>query len=121
MNKLLVIFAGLFTFTLANVGCLIIFFKPLSDGDAVGQPWPAAVAIPIYIVASVSLHDWLSRVTASSYKAAIALGGAQTILIVDLLARGERGVVTAGAGIVMLVITWGTLAFVHARLTRSNS
>ena len=121
MNKLLVIVAGILTFTVTTVGCVFLFFKPLSDGDTLGQPWPAGVAVPIYMIASVLLHDWLSRVTSSSYRAALALGCAQAILIVDLLARGERGAVTAIAGIAMLLTTWGALAIVHARLTRPRS
>ncbi len=117
MSRLWVLFAGLVTFTLATIGSVLLYFKPLSDNDSPGMPWPDAIILPIYLIGSVLLHDWLSSSTKSSYKAAAALGLAQAILIVDLLARGERGVVTAAAGIAMLVVTWGSLAAVHGRLT----
>jgi hypothetical protein len=120
VSKLWVICAGIITFTVTTIGCVLIFFKPLSENDTLGQPWPAAVAIAIYVFASVFLHDWLSRAASSSYKAAFALACAQAILIVDLLARGERGVITAVAGIAMLIITWGALAAMHAWMTRSQ-
>ena len=121
MNKLWVICAGLVTFTVTTIGCVLIFFKPLAEADTPGQPWPTPIAILVYVAASVLIHDWLSRTTAGSYRAAFALGSAQAILIIDLLARGERGLVTALAGIVMLVITWGSLAAVHAWMTRVRS
>jgi hypothetical protein len=120
VNKLLVICAGSLTFAVATVGCVVIFFKSVAGSDVSSEPWPAAVAIIVYVAASVLLHDWLSRTAAGPYRAAFALGCAQAILIVDLLARGERGFLTAVAGIVMLAITWGSLAVVHSRMTRAR-
>ena len=117
MSKLWVYCAGILAFSVTTIGCVVLFFKPLSGSDTVGHPWPVAVSVSFYVIASVLLHDWLSIAAASSYKAAFALGAAQAILIVDLLARGERGLVTAAAGIAMLVITWGTLAVVHRSMT----
>ncbi len=118
MSRLWAIFASGFTFAVTTIGCVLIFFKSIAEGDTPGQPWPTALAILVYVAASAVLHDWLSRNAVGSYKAAVALGGAQGILIIDLLARGERGFVAAMAGLVMLVITWGSLAAVHAWMTR---
>ena len=121
VEKFRVILAGVLTLFVSTVVCVLLFFKPLSDGDSPGAPWPDWIALPIYLIFSVILHDWLSVRIRNSYTAALALGAAQAVLIVDLLARGERGVVTAIAGIAMLIITWGTLAFVHNLMTRSQA
>ena len=120
MSRIWVLVAGVTAFTVTTIGCVVLFFKPLSENDTIGAPWPAVIAVPIYMTASVVLHDWLSRAVSSSYKAAFALGAAQAILIVDLLARAERGPVTAVAGIAMLIVTWGSLGFVHAWVTRAK-
>ncbi len=121
MSRLWAILASGITFAITTIGSVLLFFKPIAEGDTPAQPWPAPVAVLGYVAASALLHDWLSRSAVGSYKAAIALGGAQGILIIDLLARGERGFVTAMAGLMMLVITWGSLAAVHAWMTRPRS
>ena len=49
---------------------------------------------------------------ASPWRAALALGGAQFLLVnVDMVLRGDRAIETAGASTVMMAVTWAALAF----------
>jgi hypothetical protein len=75
----------------------------------------------IYLVLSVMLLDWTAQRTRNSFSAAFVIAAAQFIFVVDLLARGERGVLTAVAGTALLAATWLAVAFVYSRLTRTKS
>ena len=112
--------ASLLTMGLVTVVGVVFVFRPLSEGDAVASPWPAPVAILVYLCLYVLLLDWAAQRMQSSYAAAGVIAAAQLIFIVDLLARGERGVMTALAGSLLVLATWACVAFVHARLTRSE-
>ena len=109
------ILASIITFGLVTITGVMFFFRPLAEADAVSPAWPAAIAISVYLVLSVILLDWAARRTRSSYSAS-----AQFIVIVDLLSRGERGILTAAAGTALLITSWACVAFVHARLTDAS-
>jgi hypothetical protein len=98
---------------------VVFFFRPLVETDAVSTPWPAPLAISIYLISSVLLLDWAACQTRSSYSAAFIIASAQVIFIVDLLSRGERGILTAATGIALLATTWAIVAFVHSRLSKA--
>ncbi len=111
------ILASIVTMGLVTVTGVIFIFRPLAEADTASAAWPAPVAILVYLVLSVLLLDWAARRTRSTYSAAFIIGSAQFIVIVDLLSRGERGVLTAAAGTALLIVSWGCVAFVHSRLT----
>ena len=94
-----------------------MFFRPISEADTVSGEWPAPLALAIYAGLSIWLMDWAAQRTNSSYSAAFVVAASQSILILDLAARGERGFLTALAGIALVAITWFAVAFVHSRLT----
>lgn len=111
------ILVSIVTMGLVTVAGVIFLFRPIAQGDTVSAAWPAPIAITVYLVLSVMLLDWTAQRTRNSFSAAFIIAAAQFILIVDLLARGERGLLTAVAGTALLVATWLSVAFVHSRLT----
>lgn len=114
------ILVSIVTMGLVTVVGVIFFFRPIAQGDTVSAAWPAPIAITVYLVLSVTLLDWTAQRTHNSFSAAFIIAAAQFILIVDLLSRGERGLLTAVAGTALLVATWLSVAFVHARLTSTQ-
>ena len=114
------ILVSIVTMGLVTVAGVVFFFRPIAQGDTVSAAWPAPIAITVYLVLSVMLLDWTAQRTRNSFSAAFIIAAAQFILIVDLLARGERGLLTAVAGTALLVATWLSVAFVHSRLTSTQ-
>jgi hypothetical protein len=110
------VLASIITMTLVTVLGVLFFFLPISSGDPVAAEWPPLIAVSVYVLLSIALFDWAAIRLRNSFSAAIVIAGAQFIFIVDLLARGERGVMTAVAGTGLLAITWVCVAFVHSRL-----
>lgn len=94
---------------------VLFFFIPIAAGDTAATQWSPVLALSVYIILSISLLDWAAAKIGSSYSAAFVIAGAQFIFIVDLLARGERGIKTALAGTCLLAFTWVCVAFVHSR------
>lgn len=96
---------------------VVFIFRPVAEGDKMALPWPPPIAIAVYLVLSVLLLDWAARRMVSSYSAAFVIAAAQCIFILDLLSRGERGPMTAAAGIAVVAMSWASVALVHSRLT----
>jgi hypothetical protein len=116
-HRLIAVLASTITMALVTVLGVLFFFLPISSGDTVAAEWPPLIAVLVYVLLSIALFDWAAIRIGSSFSAAIVIAGAQFIFIVDLLARGERGVMTALAGTGLLAITWVCVAFVHSRLS----
>ena len=114
------ILASIITMGVVTIIGVLLIFRPLAEADVVSTAWSAPIALSIYSVLSVLLVDWAARRTRNSYSAAFIIASAQFIFIIDLLARGERGVLTATAGTALLAITWASVAFVHSRLTKAD-
>lgn len=115
------ILASIVTMGLVTVAGVIFLFRPIAQGDTVSAAWPAPVAITVYLVLSVMLLDWTAQRTRNSFSAAFVIAAAQFIFVVDLLARGERGLLTAVAGTALLAATWLAVASVYSRLTSTKS
>ncbi|MEM8984693.1 MAG: hypothetical protein AAGC71_16905 [Pseudomonadota bacterium] len=109
--------ASFLTMAILTIGGVILFFRPISEADNSVGEWPAPLAMAVYAGLSIWLMDWAAQRTNNSYSAAFVVAGSQSILILDLAARGERGFLTAFAGIVLVAVTWVAVAFVHSRLT----
>jgi drug/metabolite transporter superfamily protein YnfA len=114
-QRLIALFLTMGVTTIVGV---VIFFRPIADADTASTAWSAPIALAVYAGLSVLLFDWAAQRLRNSFAAAFVIAAAQFIFIVDLLARGERGVLTAAAGTLLLVITWSSVAFVHSRLAR---
>ena len=119
-NNWKAILASIVTMAIVTVVGVLLFFRPLAEADTVTAAWPPLIGIAVYLILSVLLLDWAVRKTRSSYSAAFIIASAQFIFIIDLLARGERGLLTAAAGTALLIVSWASVAFVHSRLTRTD-
>jgi drug/metabolite transporter (DMT)-like permease len=118
MFKTTQLIASFITMIVLTIGGVLLFFRPIADSDIASNPWPAPIALAVYSGLSILLMDWAAQRLKSSYAAAFIVAGAQVIFIIDLLARGERGYLTALAGVVLVAATWVSVAFVHSRFTR---
>ena len=116
-HRLKAVLASIITMALVTVLGVLFFFLPISSGDNVAAEWPPLIAVAVYVLLSIALFDWAATRIGSSFYAAFVIAGAQFIFIVDLIARGERGIMTAVAGTALLAITWVCVAFVHSRLS----
>jgi drug/metabolite transporter superfamily protein YnfA len=116
MQKMKRLLTSFLTMGVVTIGGVILFFRPLADADNAAIVWPAPIALAVYAGLSVLLLDWAAQRLKSSFAAAFIIAMSQFIFIVDLLSRGERGVLTAAAGIVLLTISWAAVAFVHSKV-----
>ena len=114
------ILASIITMGVITIAGVVFVFRPLAEADTPSAAWPPLIAITVYLVLSVLLLDWAAARLRSSYSAAFLIAAAQFIFILDLLARGERGLMTAVAGTALVAVTWTGVAFVHARMTRRS-
>ncbi len=110
------IVASIVAFGVVTMLGVLFIFRPVAEVDAKLPPWPPPIALTVYLVLSVFLLDWAERRMRSSYQAAFVIAAAQSIFVIDLLSRGERGLLTAAAGMAVLAISWTCAAFVHSRL-----
>jgi len=110
------IVAAFVTMALVTFAGVAFFYRPIAAADMPSAPWPAPIAMLLYLVLSIGLFDWTARRLRSASTAAVVIGGAQFILVADLLARGERGLITALAGTGLLIATWFSVALVYAIL-----
>ena len=74
-----------------------------------------AVGLFVYVFLTVMLFDWVARQMGNAYKAAFVVGASQFLLVnVDFVLSGKRGLMTAGASTILIVLTWGSVAFVYS-------
>mgnify|MGYP003670811889 CR=1 FL=1 len=101
---------------------VMLFFDPISKKDTISGPLaPPLVGFIIYVALSIWLFDWAARQLGNAYKAGFLIGASQFILVnVDFVFRGERGIMTAAASTVLLVVTWLGVAFVYSYFNRNK-
>jgi hypothetical protein len=94
------------------------FFEPIAAGDsASAPPVPAAVGFLIYILLSVLLLDWATRLVGRPVKAALVIAASQIILVsVDFVLRGERGIATGAASAILILVTWTLMAAAYGAM-----
>ena len=119
MRKATRLLTSFLTMGVVTIVGVILFFRPIAEADGASPAWPAPVALAVYVGLSILLLDWAAQRLRNSFSAAFIIAMSQSILILDLLARGERGLMTAAAGIALLVVTWVGVAFVHSRFSDS--
>ena len=108
-------FLTLATLYLAGV---LLFFAPIAAGDVpagplVPQPVGFVVAIGVYI----ALFVWIEKGMGDPFKAAMAIALSQLTLVdIDYVLSGERGVATAAASAALLLVSWSATAWVYERL-----
>lgn len=104
----------------ANLFGVLLFFKPVTEGDTSIVSIHPAIGLLIYIGLCISLFAWATKQMRNVYKGAFMIAAAQFILVVDLTLRGERGLLTAAAGTILLTVTWIFIAYVYSLFDRSE-
>lgn len=115
VTPLLGAFLTLSCFYLVGV---LAFYAPIAAADSAGPPLvPRVVGFLISSVLYILLFGWLVRATRHPMKAALAIALSQLLLVdVDYLLSGERGLATAAASAVLLLLSWGATGWVYGRL-----
>ncbi|MEO1730350.1 MAG: hypothetical protein AAFR64_06395 [Pseudomonadota bacterium] len=99
-------------FGLSNLLLVFALFQPYADVPPPPEaPVHPLIGFGVYVSAMVALFAWVAGRMASPWRAALALGGAQFLLVnVDMVLRGDRAIETALASTAMMIITWAALA-----------
>jgi len=99
---------------------VLLFFEPIAKMDSTDGPLvPPIVNLFVYMILSIGFFDWVARQIHSAYKAAFIIGVAQFLLVnVDFVLAGKRGLMTAGASTLLLILTWGCAALVYSYFIR---
>lgn len=118
-KRRIAVIASVFVMAVVTMAGVLTFFAPIAETDHATGEWHPAIALAVYSILSVLLFDWAANRTGSAMTAAAVIAGSQLIFILDLLARGERGVLTALAGSALVVITWTAVALVYRRIAPS--
>jgi len=105
---------------IANLVGVLLFFKPLTDGDTSIIAVHPAIGLFVYVGLCIGVFAWATKEVGNAYKGAFIVAAPQFILIVDLTLRGERGLLTAAAGTLLLGSTWFLVAYVYSRFDRSG-
>ena len=109
------------TLAVVTIVGVVLLFRAIAERDESGASWHPLLAIAVYLTLSIALFDWAAHRTQSASVAAAVIAGAQGILIVDLLARGERGPLTAAIGVVLVAASWAAVAAVYSWCMRRGS
>ena len=106
------------TLSVLYLAGVLLFYGPIAAEDAPGPPpVPRLVAFLVSITLYIVLFVWLSREIGNSLKAAMAVAFSQLLLVdVDYLLSGDRGVATAAASAVLLLVSWGVTGWVYGKL-----
>lgn len=94
------------------------FFGPIMAEDApTGPMMPAAASLAVYGLIGVLFYDWVNQQVGHPLKSAMILAISQ-ILLVDVyyVMNGTRGIMAAGASIVVLLVAWGAAGTVYGML-----
>lgn len=111
--------AGAFV-TLAGLYLVGVVFllDPIAASDVARDPplpqvWGFLIAIALYI----AWFAWVVRQVGSPIKAAMIVAVSQLLLVdVDFVLSGQRGLPTAAASAILLLVGWGATGWVYARL-----
>ncbi|MEO0871807.1 MAG: hypothetical protein AAFY19_07585 [Pseudomonadota bacterium] len=106
------ILAGWLAFGLTNLLLVFALFQRFSDIPPPPEaPVHPLIGFTVYVTLMVALFAWVADRMGSPWRAALALGGAQFLLVnVDMVLRGDRAIETALASTVMMFVTWAALA-----------
>lgn len=108
---------------LVNFLGILFFFLPIAESDTTARPLvPPIIGFPVFVVLIVALFDWAARHMRSAAKAAFVVGASQFILVnIDFVLSGKRGLLTAAASTVLMVVTWVSMAYIYSRFQKFNN
>ena len=122
-DTLLPLLAAFVTLAVGYFLGVVFLLDPAAAGEVLTGPLvPMPVGFAVSTAAHVVLFVWLERALRSPVKAAAAIVLSQWILVnLDFVLSGKRGLTTAAASTVILVVSWSAVAWVYGRLmTRDN-
>lgn len=103
--------------TLAVVYLLGVFFflRPIAEADSVAGPLLSEpVAFFIMICLYIGFFAWVVEQMESPVKAGLVIALSQILLMnVDYVLTGRRGLVTAAASTVLLLVAWTLVGWVY--------
>ncbi len=101
---------------------VLFFYGPIAEADVVSSPpVPQGVAFLVSIVLYIGFFMWLAEQLGHGLKAALTIALAQFLLVnVDAVLEGKRGLATAAASTVLLVVSWTAVGLVYDRLRRQK-
>jgi hypothetical protein len=121
-RRWLVIAVAFVTYSAVMLLGVVFWFRPIAESDQTTGPLVSApLNLTIFAALSILLYDWAARRIGDFFATAFVLGAAQYILVIDLTLRGDRGVATAGASAVLIVVTWASVALVYRLLAGHRS
>lgn len=101
---------------------VFFWFQPIAEPDQAGSPLVSApLNLAAYAALAVLLYDWAVRQTEGLFATAFIIGASQYILVLDLTLRGDRGLATAGASAVLILVMWVSVASVYSSFFRGRS
>ena len=105
--------AGFVAFGITNLILVMTLYRPVSQLEGSGVAFLHPIfGFTVYVGLMVWLFDWTARKIGHAWHAALALGGAQFLLVnVDMTLRGDRALETAAMSTVVLIVSWAALAF----------
>jgi len=103
--------------TLYLLGVLFLL-DPIAARDAPAGPLvPEPVGFVIAIVIYIALFVWVEKQIGGPFKAAMVIALSQLTLVdVDFVLSGKRGIETGAASAVLLLVSWAATAWVYGRL-----
>ena len=106
---------------IANLLGVLLFFRPITEGDTSVVSVHPAIGLLVYVGLCIGLFDWATKQMANVYKGAFIVAAPQFVFIADLTLRGERGLLTAAAGTLLLMATWFVVAYAYSLFDRAGS
>lgn len=99
------------------------FYGPIAEADPAPGPFvPQPVAFLVSITLYIGFFVWLAEQLRHGLKAALIIAVAQFLLVnVDSLLEGKRGLATAAASTVLLLVSWTAVGVVYDRLRGRES
>ena len=64
--------------------------------------------------------DWAVRRFGQPVKTGLVIAFSQIILVIDLFLRGERGIATAAAGAVLILVTWTAMGYAYGKAVSNH-
>ncbi len=107
---------------IVNFVGVLFLLNPVAEKDSAGTPLVSpAIGFIVYVALSVALFDWAARQMNSAYKAAFIVAASQFVLVnVDFVLSGKRGLLTAAASTLLIVITWASVAYVYTYIAKKT-
>jgi hypothetical protein len=115
IKRVTAVIAAAMVAVFVNFFGVVFFFRPISEGDSVGWVPPPLISFLVYVALSVIVLDWAVQRLGKPMKVAVVIALSQVILVIDLVLRGDRGVATGAAGVVLIVVTWTAMGFAYSK------